>query len=222
MPVATAAARFVADSPGSRVRRLTAAAPPANAIQRENAKPGTTEWKLTNPAYTVRSNRRLRVVDQRQPRRTHQAVREYRVADVHAGYLSHGVLRRPGRAADDEYRDASRQSAGHPVTRSGHRPGRVQLAQSLRARHPQRRRSDGVDERHLPREADRKRRTQAAVHRLYGARRWPALGSDHGADREHVSGLQRVGREIALRHDREPERHREQSRQGVIRPSVLQ
>ena len=141
---------------------------------------------------------------------------------LHAGYLSHGVLRRPGSAADDEYRDASRQSAGDPVTRSRHRPGRVQLARSLRARHPQRRRSDGVDERHLPREADRKRRTQAAVHRLYGAGRWPALGSDHGADREHVSGLQRVGREIALRHDREPERHRTQSRQGVIRPSVLQ
>ena len=31
---------------------LTAAAPPANAIQRENAKPGTSEWKLTNTAYT--------------------------------------------------------------------------------------------------------------------------------------------------------------------------
>jgi hypothetical protein len=31
--------------------RLTAAVPPANAIQRENAKPGTSEWKLTTLAY---------------------------------------------------------------------------------------------------------------------------------------------------------------------------
>ncbi len=35
-----------------RYGALTAAAPPANAIQRENAKPGTSEWKLTSPAYT--------------------------------------------------------------------------------------------------------------------------------------------------------------------------
>ena len=112
---------------------VTAADRDPELIRRENAREGARDWQLTRVALVDRTSVRAAYIE---GYCSQQSVRSRRVARHHGldesavevsdRDLSHGLLRRPRRPADDDARPVRRQHAA----RSGHRreePARVPL-----------------------------------------------------------------------------------------------
>ena len=88
---ATAAASAVVSASGS------------NLITVENAKPGTTEWKLTNHGSTSRVIEGYASLTSVPRGGAHRSLRQHRSSHLQDGHLPHGLLRRPRRPPHDAH-----------------------------------------------------------------------------------------------------------------------
>src|SRR2546422_5771873 len=168
----------------------------ATIIAIENQKAGTADWDIRTPALareiegyaskaSVNGGESIELfVSTRDPLYTIDVFRM-------------GWVRRRGRTTRRGADRAKRRHAGNARAGSVSGTRGVPLSRSSRAADARRRRS--VDERRLPRAADRASLCGAVVHRLRRARRYARVGHRLSVERDDVRGVQQLGRQVAVR-----------------------
>ena len=182
-------------------RSRSLAAPTQNPIQRENALPGTSSWgngdwqDSRHPGLRVRDERRTRgrrsTSTSRSPRRLPRRDLPARLVRRHrraARRVPAGLPRVRGRC--------TREACPHPTPSTGELERSAWPVTDTVA-DPGRTGSAATTWRELVPAGRERRRGHGAVHRPRGAR--TALADPRRGPREHVAGIQRLGRQEPLR-----------------------